>query len=159
MVNVNTHIWKGPSGRCPEAGFSLIEMLVVLAILGILLSIMGLNLRPFADPLQDSAARIEGFLKQTRAKAMATTSAYRIHYGSGFLYAERAHRCTDTQWTPDPKLRMQLPDRVSVNWGGSQPVCITSRGYATASRTVVLTDDRGRQKRVTLLIGGAVRVQ
>ena len=147
--------------RRSNAGFSLIEMIVVLAVMGTLMGIAALNLKPFADPLHDAVARLEGFAKQARSKAMANTLAYRIFVTDGRVYAKYAYRCSDAHWTIDPKLDMKLPSGVSVrptppgrNW-----VCFNSRGYTSRSRAWKLQDTRGRSKKVTVFMGGAVKVQ
>ena len=142
-----------------NAGYSLVEMIVVLAVLGTFLTIAALNLRPFADPLHDAVTRVEGFVKQARSKAMANTLAYKVYVTNGRVYAEYAYRCSDVSWTMDPKLDMELPREISVSPVTASPVCFSSRGYATASQTWTLQDTRGRSKTVTVLLGGAVRVQ
>jgi len=138
-------------------GFTLIEMLVVLVVLGILLAILGLNLRPLYRPLNDATNRIEGFLKQARAKAMANTSAYRVRYQSGQhrLVAERAKHCGDTAWTVDPQLALDLPPSVGLHL--SDILCFTSRGYATRPVTLTLTGEHGETRTLAVLLGGAVR--
>jgi hypothetical protein len=56
--------------------------------MGIVMSIAVLNLRPFSNPLEDAWVQTESFLKLVRAKAMATTSAYRIRQDGQRLVAE-----------------------------------------------------------------------
>ncbi len=137
-------------------GFSLVELLVVLAILGVALGIGFLNLRPFYNPLEDAQTRLRGHLNLVRGKAMATTSAYRVRpQGDRVLVAEWARRCSDTTWTGDPSLRLELPQEVRFaqgNWS----LCFNSRGYADRN-LVIRVEQPGRGFReVEVLLGGGV---
>ncbi len=125
--------------------------------MAILLAVMALNLRPLYDPLADATNRVEGFIKQTRAKAMATTSAYRIRISGNQLVGERAKRCSDTSWTPDSRLVLELPRGVTITSNPSVPLCFSSRGYATTPMTYTLSDAKGRTRQLQVFIGGAVR--
>ena len=152
--------------RQSNKGFTLIELLITVSILGVVLSIGALNLKPLNDDAQNAASQLGGFFKQTRAKAMSTTSAYRVdretnsQTGQIRVYAERARRCNDTTWVRDDRLQTELPKGVElgiVKWNG-QP-CFNSRGFVSNAITVKLTDDRERVREVELLLGGAVDVK
>ncbi len=150
-------------------GFTLIELLITVSIMGIVLSIGALNLKPVNNDAQDAANRLSGLFKQTRAKAMATTSAYRIWADLGsqpvHLYAQRAKSCSapNNEWVTDKKLQTELPEGVSLgvdysNWDWRLP-CFNSRGLSSNYITLNITDDRERVRTVELLLGGAVRVK
>ena len=151
-------------------GFSLIELIITVAILGIIMGIGAVNLKPLNNEAQQGATQLTAFLKLTRAKAMATTSAYKIEYGSGSkpdqvrVFASRAKRCSDpsSAWTPDNKLQIELPAKVNLavdywtyNW---KLVCFDSRGFTAAYIKVQLKDDRDRVREVEVLVGGTARV-
>ncbi|WP_337845322.1 prepilin-type N-terminal cleavage/methylation domain-containing protein [Thermus sp.] len=139
-------------------GFSLLELLVVLGVLGIALSIAALNLRPFSNPLEDAWVQTEGYLKLVRAKAMATTSAYRVEQSGNRLVAEYAARCGSPSFTPDPSLVLELPQGVNLSTGNGSPLelCFSSRGYS--DRNLVLVFRKGAQERqLEVLLGGEVR--
>ena len=142
--------------RSPR-GFTLVEALVTLAVLAILLGVFFVNLRPLYNPLEDAANRLEGFLKQTRAKAMATTSAYQVKIAGNRLVAKRAKRCSDTIWNPDPRLTLELPHGIAIRSNPDQPLCFTSRGHAVTPLTYVLTDGKGDSRTLQVYLGGAVR--
>ena len=130
---------------------------MTLAVLAILFGAFFVNLRPLYNPLEDAANRLEGFLKQTRAKAMATTSAYQVKIDGNRLVAKRAKRCSDTTWKPDPRLTLELPHGIEISSNPKDPLCFTSRGYAVTPLTYVLTDGRGDSRTLQVYLGGAVR--
>lgn len=145
------------------AGFTLIEIIIILAILGIVGAIAFINLRAFDNPVQDGANQLAGILKQGRAKAMATTSAYRVEpvsAGSNQLMAKTALGCDSptADWTVDPELTTDLPSKVTLSVNkGSWPACFDPRGFASANQEFTITDGKGRKMTVELLLGGAVR--
>jgi len=141
--------------------FTLIEALVVLGITGILLAIGAINLRGLNNPLQNGASQLEGFFKQARSKAMATTSAYRIRAESAVrLVAEHAANCNAAAWTEDPRLTLEFTEGVRVSGTNSPvawPVCFTSRGLANKNLIVTLSDANNRTRQVEIMLGGGVR--
>ena len=158
-------------------GFTLIELLITVSIVGVVLSIGALNLKPLNNDARHAAGQLAGFLKLTRAKAMSTTSAYKLDVGEGSkpgqmrVFASRASRCGDPSaaWVPDEKLQMELPEKVKLsvddvrlkfNWANLtfRPVCFDSRGFSDAYLLVRLEDDRAHTAKVELLLGGAARV-
>ncbi len=59
-------------------GYTLTELLVTMVILGVL-SAMAMTLKPwYENPLRDSNDRLTGVIKSARARAISTTSTYRI---------------------------------------------------------------------------------
>ena len=138
-------------------GFSLLELLVVLAVLGILAGIAGLNLRPLETPAQSGANALGAAFRQARAKAMGSTSAYRVRAADGTAVVETAGTCggDESDWLPAASPRVELPAGVSLSGGWN--VCFDSRGYANANATVTATDRDGRTDRVEVMLGGAVR--
>lgn len=154
------------------SGFSLVETLVVLAVIAIVSGIAFLDLRPLYDPLQDGLARTEGYLKKVRAKAMATTSAYRVvlvtDSGKPQLKASYAPRCDpNLTFTEDPRLVQDFPTGVQVALSPPNAfICFTSRGTLsfrpnqsgfTGNPQINLRDGRGRSASLELLLGGGVR--
>lgn len=141
--------------------FTLTEALVVLGITGIILAIGALNLRGLNNPLQNGASQLEGFFKQARAKALATTSAYRVRAEtSGRLIAEYANNCNATTWTADSRLVLELPTDVRVsgtNTPTTWPVCFTSRGLADKNLIVTLANAKNQTRQVEVMLGGGVR--
>ena len=139
------------------AGVSLIELLVVLALMSITLGIGALYLRPAAAPLESGAELVEALFKQTRAKAMSTTTVHRVRpFDADSLVVEYASACSSPTWTVDPRMDLDLPDRVTLadtDW----KACFTSRGVTTQNFVVTLQHPDIGSQRLELLLGGAVR--
>ena len=136
----------------------MLELLVVVAILGIAAMIMALNLRPAEAPVQTAARLVEGFILQARSMAIATTSAYRVTPdGADRLVVEYAGDCSDSTWTPEPDTVLELPDGVTMADTGWS-VCFSRRGISTANVTVTLNHPERGTSRVEVLLGGGTRV-
>lgn len=141
-----------------ERGSSLFEVLVVLVIIGILLATAVSNLDQLNRPMEAATAELAGFLKQARARGMATTRAYTVRPSSTErIITEFATECGETA-TTDEILTLNLPRGVLLN-DTSWSVCFSPRGLATSDPTIELIDEDGRTKTLEVFLGGAVRVQ
>ena len=141
-----------------NSGMSLVELLVVLAVMGIAVAASALYLRPMEAPLQTAATELEGFFREVRGRALATTSAYRVAAVTPeTARAEFAANCAASTWTTDPELELELPSEVAMaddTWA----VCFNSRGLADINLVVDLDHDRSGTLQVEVLRGGASRV-
>lgn len=141
-----------------SSGFTLAEMLVAIAIVGIAAGTAALYLKPMETSTRDGASQVEGFFKQIRFKAMATTSAYRALPGSSTqLRAETAASCASTTWISDPALTMDLPTRVSLGSTGWS-LCFNSRGISSQNLTVSVQQTGRPTRSVEVLLGGTARL-
>jgi hypothetical protein len=139
-------------------GTTLIELIVVVALLGLSITAVAFYLAPLETPLKSGTVLLEGYFRQVRRQAMATTSAYRaIPQGTNRLIAQRASSCLDTSWTDDPLVRLTLPDGVGMT-DSSWTVCFSSRGISESNVIVTLSHPDFGQKQVEVLIGGTTRV-
>jgi len=141
-----------------QAGLSLVELLAVLAVLGVVAMIGALYLTPAAAPLQEGTILLESLFRQTRMKAMATTASYRLApTDSGRITAERANSCGDEIWASADDLYLQLPEGVSMaetDWS----LCFGARGVSSENIVVTLTHSKFGTRRVEVLLGGTTRV-
>lgn len=158
-----------------QRGFTIIELLIVVAIIGILAGIMFSSMRGLGDPAGNAADSIEAYLRQTRTQAMATTSAYRVVLTDARSFSlERANACNaaNADWSDEdlPNWAVfTMPRRfqeaeISNLTVGNAFVCYNSRGMAESLQggvlpeiTVTSTRD-GRSARVQMAVGGGVRV-
>lgn len=141
-----------------ERGMTLIEALIVVALAGIVLAIAGLWLRPLESPIDTATTLFEGFLRQARLNAIATTSAYRVApSANNRLGVSAASACSATTWTDVPTMRLNLPNSVTMA-STSWQVCFSSRGVSTNNVTVQLQHPTNGSRRVEVLVGGTTRV-
>lgn len=140
------------------SGFTVIELLVILAVLGIALASASLFLKPAAAPLQSATVLTEGYMRQIRARAMSTTSAYRMapidatRMGSSY-----AASCDATTWTDDPDFELELPRGVELS-STAWNLCFSSRGLASNNLTISLQHDQFGTRDIEVLLGGTSRV-
>ncbi len=134
------------------------ESLVTLSLLGIAASTAGLYLMPAAAPLAGGADLVDGMMRVSRSRAIATTSAYRVTAADpSHLIAERAQSCFATTWTRDDELELELPRDVVLT-DTSWSVCFSSRGLAAGNITIPLHHPETGSLSVEVLLGGSSRV-
>ena len=147
-----------------RAGFTLIEGLVIIAILGILAGIAFLDVRPLENAARNGANELAATLRQARSRAMVTTSAHRLVLVDAVRVETQWRRtCSGSEpWVDDPRLGLELLRGATVVGGAEigQPItCFDSRGIGDASPVIVIRDTRGREATVDVLAGGAIRVE
>lgn len=149
-----TGIWL--PNKNPQAGFSLLETLVVLLLSAVLASIAIGNLRELANPAQSGAAQIEAFLKQIRAIAISQTLAYEVSAESPSRLVASFGTTCDASMQNAPALTLDLPIGTTLN-PSDFTICFNSRGIAMDNVTAEISDARGRRQ-VEVLLGGGVRI-
>lgn len=95
----------GKTTKSPT-GFTLVELLVIIALIGIMAAFSAPYINFGINPLKDTTNRVVSNFKLMRVKAMSQTSAYRIKQAtSTTLVIERAKACSEpypsTAWTVD----------------------------------------------------------
>lgn len=153
--------WRG---RRIRAGFTLVEVLIVVSMLGLLMSVAATRFTGLGNDLENATTDTAGFLRQVRARAMSTTSAYRVVIDSDTqLRTEHARRCADGDWTQDPSLTLRLRERTAIKGddivAGDTVLCFNSRGIADATPELTIRDHAGYANRVQVFLGGGVRIQ
>lgn len=147
--------------RCPhrQSGATLIEVLAVVAVLGLSVGAAALSLQPLETPLDSGVRLVQGSLRQARLNAIASTSAYRvIPLTADRLTGQFADSCSATTWSTDSSMAMNLPQDVSFASTG-WAVCFSSRGISDGNVTITLDHDTAGQIGVEVLVGGTTRVQ
>lgn len=144
-------------------GYTVVEMIIVMVIISVVGGV-AVSYLPLRQSLQSGTSQMEAYVRQVRAKAMSTTSAYRIvKVNNTTLSGQFAARCTDSTWTTDNQLRLvynanDTDVQVTVPSGNNVViVCFTSRGLATSNPTITLRDSRNVTRNVEILLGGGIR--
>ena len=144
--------------RHSEAGLTLLEVMVVVAILGLGVGIASLRLQPLETPLQSSATLVEGFFREARLKAIATTSAYRVLPStSSRLMAQTADSCGASTWTTVVGMNLDLASGVTLS-STAWSVCFGSRGISNDNVSVKLLHDPLGSTTIEVLLGGTTRI-
>jgi len=141
-----------------ESGMSLVELMAILAIAGLALSATGLYLAPAAAPLETATHVVEGFFREARLRAIATTSAYRVRPSGPYqITSEYANSCSDTTWTASDTPDIDLKNGVSMP-DTSWSVCFSSRGISSGNVILTLSHSDFGTRQIEVLLGGTTRV-
>ena len=143
-----------------QQGFTLIELIIVMAILGILFTLGILSVRGLQNDAGSAATILKASLIETRTQALSTTSARRVSLIGGALVYERNTSCpATTGWTA--LTSPELPEGVTLSAPtaiGNWKVCFTSRGTLQAAPTgdLKMTDRRNKSRTITVYLTGSV---
>ena len=144
--------------RARSGGQTLVELLAVVAIVGLAVGAAALYLTPFEAPVESAATQVAGTISAARARAMAMTSSYRVSPASArSLRSEHADSCGAGSWTEDGELALDLPGDVSMPDTGWS-VCFNARGISDTNATILLSHADHGTEQVQVLLGGAVRI-
>lgn len=139
-----------------QAGSTLVEVIVVVAIMGIGLGMASMYLKPIEAPLSSATSLVESYLREARLNAIASTSAYRVTpETTGRLKMETGDSCSASTWVGDGS-KLELPNGVSTspsNW----IVCFSSRGIAGTNVVITLDHDQYDAVQIEVLVGGTTR--
>jgi prepilin-type N-terminal cleavage/methylation domain-containing protein len=140
-----------------QGGMSLLELLVVLTILGLLVGIAPLFLKPLEQPLRTGGQLLEGQIRATRARAAATMTVHRVRpTAPGALTVETSTSCSSGTWTPEPDLALGLPRDVTLT-DTTWTLCFGTRGTTATGQTIVLSHPEQGTLALEVLVGGLVR--
>ncbi|MFN8391685.1 MAG: type II secretion system protein [Bdellovibrionota bacterium] len=147
---------NGISDDC--RGTTLVEMLVVFAIVGILSSSAISNLAQIKNPLKDGISQALGFVKEVRAKALSTTSAYTVRPSTtGRLVTTTGKTCSDAA-PATAGLSLDLPSGAAltdITWS----ICFNSRGLTEGASSFSIQNADGETETIEIFLGGAARIQ
>ena len=146
----------------PKAGgFSIVELLATMGIAAILTGFVAANFTALSSDIQNSSNQLAGFLKETRAKAISTTSAYKVEYqGDGTIKTLSAKLCDDLadDFVEDSKLSFEAPSK-EVQVQPFSPICISARGLPDSTAMLTVNKrDWSQVNWVEIGLGGAVKI-
>lgn len=141
-----------------QSGVTFVELLVVMAILGIGLGMASMFLKSTDNPLHTGGVLLEASFREARLLAIAETAAYRVlPRDSGAVRMERASTCADATWTGAEVPAVELPEGVVIQEEGWF-VCFNSRGISSDNVVVTLAHASFGSRQVEVLLGGTTRV-
>ena len=140
-----------------QLGMTLLEVLVALGLATIMSGIAVANLRQLNSESKNASAYMTSFIKQVRARAIASTLAYRIRPTSAnYLISESSTTCSGTIWSADSRNRLSLPlstRLLDTSWD----ICFNSRGFPDGNLEISLREANGATDKVEVMLGGATR--
>ncbi|MCB0322204.1 MAG: prepilin-type N-terminal cleavage/methylation domain-containing protein [Bdellovibrionales bacterium] len=141
-----------------DAGFSVSELLVTIALIAILSAGAVSNLKELDDPLSDASFTVTHYLRLVRARAISQTSFIEVVPGSTTtIAASSSDSCTGVM-TPIEGLTVNLPrgsQLTATDWSA----CFTPRGLSDANVLFTIRDTDGRTRSVEIALGGGVQIQ
>ena len=141
-----------------ESGYTLFEVLFTLTLSSLLMTMGIYNFKEFQRPLVTGESQLVAFLKQSRTKAIATTSAYHVTgISKSSVVTSYSKNCDSANTTPDNELSLDLPSGVE-NYNVGWTVCFTARGLADSNIEITLMNQELDTSVVEVLLGGAVHV-
>lgn len=154
-----------------QSGFTLLELLVIMAILGLLFALGGYSYLSTRNPPREAARTVHAALLTLRSQAMSNTQARRIVLvNSQNLVLQSALRCSETdqsKWTQIGTVPLDSASRPLtlstlnapadlVATGTYTVSCFTSRGLAAKAGFLGISDGK-RAYLVNVALGGGVK--
>jgi len=150
--------------RKRESGFTLIEMMVVIAVLAIIASIAipaFMTLLP-GMRLNGAARQVMGDLMAARMKAVKENNNFRVHYLSAYTYQiidddDNSGSANGGEWTVTKDIRDNYPDGVRF-YHSTNNVIFYPRGNASPATLYLETSDGSEKKAVIVNFTGRTKI-
>jgi prepilin-type N-terminal cleavage/methylation domain-containing protein len=141
-----------------QMGFTLLELIVTMSLFLIIGGIAVPQLSQMNSASRNAADSVASFSKQVRARAIASTSAYKMRpSGSGRIITEFATNCSSATWSADQKNKLILPSNTYL-LDSTWDLCFNSRGFPDGNLEIDIREQNGNTKTVEIMLGGATRV-
>lgn len=144
--------------KSEERAYSLIELIVALALFSVLCGFAVINLTELQNPADNAGRAMYAYFKAVQGKAMATTSTYTVWpISSTEIRATFAVSCSSANQVIDTDLRFVLPSGAhmgNLDW----QLCYNSRGLANSSADISVNDSRVNRV-LRLALGGGIKLE
>jgi prepilin-type N-terminal cleavage/methylation domain-containing protein len=136
--------------RHPERGFSLIELMIVITIIGLMLliSIPAYHSLSQDQQLKGATTSIVGQVQLARVTAMATGRTQTLNFDTSTSPPSMTtfDAVQSRKWT--------LPKGISFVSGGANSFTMTRDGRASTSEFIVLQNNKGKRDTVSVQTSG-----
>ena len=143
-----------------RAGFSLMELMVTIAIIGILTAIAVPNVISWRNNSQFSAAvrQVKSTIEGTRMAAIKSNMATDLFFNGTNTFTTQTRAITAGAAVMNPLVNHQLPPGVTVNANNGGQLNFNNRGMATPC-TVTVQHTNGLSNQIVVAITGSSRIQ
>lgn len=143
-----------------RAGFSLMELMVTIAIIGILTAIAVPNVISWRNNSQFSAAvrQVKSTIEGTRMAAIKSNMATDLFFNGTNTFTTQTRAITAGAAVVNPLFNHQLPPGVAVNANNGGQLNFNNRGMATPC-TVTVQHTNGLSNQIVVAITGSSRIQ
>lgn len=146
-------------------GFTIIELLAAIAIIGIISGTVIYNLRSLTVPIDIVAKEYVSVLKVVRAKAINNNMFYVVTQptaGGPLQFRYSPANCTlAATSTIDYSIKFIPSVPVVIDTGTTVPLCFTPRGTTRDSvldNSIYLVSDPTQYRVIEIFVGGGVRI-
>ena len=144
--------------RKENGGFTVLELLVTMALVGVVSGIAVSNIKLLDNPLTNSKAQVTHYLRLARARAISQTRSIKIApVANNRLQGYTAQSCDSSTFTALDDLELDMEDNAqfdTTDWS----VCFNQRGLAS-EHTVFGFTTVGGSKTVQVALGGGVKIE
>lgn len=144
------------SRRLRSAGFSLIELLIVVSIMGVLfaMSVPAYQNYMRSSALKSASHEIASSIQNLRSRAMSTRVPQTIHFaidstGAGDFHVHNGS--VTNHW--------DLPRNITYASGSGTGFTLATDGRSSASQYIILKDPTGQRDTVSVQLSGIVLVR
>lgn len=138
-------------------GFTIIELLVVLAIISIMVATAVSNLKVIENPLNNASSASLTFLQLARAKAISQTKYCKVYPSTTTKLVTAFGSSCDAATAVDNSLSLNYSSGTRLadtTWS----VCFTPRGFSKTNETFVINDNSTGTATIEVALGGASRI-